>query len=122
MSAAAEVQKFLDRFSPDVIARARHLAERKCVRVERLSHDLIEGAHMRVGMASDIQLLEDFPSGYDAFIQRQHRWVRGDWQISAWLFPFTPGGRNALPLIERWKIFDNLRQSLAPPALVLRLL
>jgi len=86
-----------------------------------LSHDLIEGAHLRVGMASDIQLLEDFPSGYDAYIQRQHRWVRGDWQISAWLLPFTPRGRNPLPLIERWKIFDNLRQSLVPPALVLLL-
>ncbi|MGH2521415.1 MAG: glucoamylase family protein, partial [Anaerolineales bacterium] len=95
-----------------------------------LSHDLLEGAHIRTGVASDIQLLEDFPSGYDAFAQRQHRWIRGDWQITDWLFPWSPTmptyagprARNPLPLVERWKIFDNLRQSLAPPALVLLLI
>ena len=52
--------------------------------------------------------------------RRQHRWVRGDWQILWWLFPFvpTPSGlqRNRLPLISRWKILDNLRRSLMAPA------
>ncbi len=91
-----------------------------------LSHDLIEGAHVRVGMVSDIQLLEDFPSGYDAFAQRQHRWIRGDWQITDWLFRmvYDAAGRrvrNSLPLIERWKIFDNLRRSLLPPVISLLL-
>jgi cyclic beta-1,2-glucan synthetase len=92
-----------------------------------LSHDLLEGAFVRVGFASDIELLEDFPSGYDAFIQRQHRWVRGDWQITDWLFPRVRNRagsmeRNSLPLIERWQIFDNLRRSLVPPAVVVMLL
>ena len=48
--------------------------------------------------------------------RRQHRWVRGDWQILCWLFPFVPTRaglkRNRLPLIARWKILDNLRRSL----------
>lgn len=88
-----------------------------------LSHDLLEGAFVRVGFASDIELLEDFPSGYDAYIQRQHRWVRGDWQITSWLFPRVRDHagkrvRNPLPLIERWKIFDNLRRSLVPLAVI----
>ena len=44
------------------------------------------------------------------------RWIRGDWQILFWLFPFVPSRRglkrNTLPLIARWKILDNLRRSL----------
>src|SRR4029077_773271 len=67
------------------------------------------------------------PSSVLAHARRQHRWVRGDWQILMWLFPWAPtrGGaweRNRLPLISRWKIFDNLRRSLMPPATVALLL
>ncbi len=91
-----------------------------------LSHDLLEGTYARTGLASDIVLLEDFPSGYDGFSQRLHRWTRGDWQITAWLWnrvPDASGNRipNPLPLIERWKVFDNLRRSLIAPALVVLL-
>ncbi len=87
-----------------------------------LSHDLLEGTYARAGLATDIQLLEDYPTGVDAFTQRQHRWIRGDWQITDWLFPRVRDesgrrARNPLPLIERWKIFDNLRRSLAPPSI-----
>ena len=43
---------------------------------------------------------------------RQHRWIRGDWQILLWLFPFVPGRpgvrRNRVPVIGRWKIIDQL--------------
>ncbi|MCC7160954.1 MAG: DUF3131 domain-containing protein [Anaerolineae bacterium] len=92
-----------------------------------LSHDLLEGGFVRVGYASDIELLEDFPSGYDAYAQRNHRWVRGDWQITDWLFPRVRGTdgkwrRNPLPVIERWKIMDNLRRSLISPLVILWLL
>ncbi len=42
-----------------------------------------------------------------------------------WLFPFVPSRagvtRNRLPLIARWKILDNLRRSLLPPATLLLL-
>jgi cyclic beta-1,2-glucan synthetase len=84
-----------------------------------LSHDLIEGAHVRVGLASDIELFDDFPQGYQSHTSRTHRWVRGDWQIAGWLFPHVPspaGGRNKNPLspLNRWKILDNLRRSLLP--------
>ena len=41
-----------------------------------LSHDLIEGAHVRVGLATDIELLDVFPSSYIAWWNRQHRWIR----------------------------------------------
>ncbi len=85
-----------------------------------LSHDLIEGAHVRVGLASDIVLLDDFPPQYQASIKRDHRWTRGDWQIADWAFGSvpTPRGREKNPIsgFNRWKIADNLRRSLLAPA------
>ena len=86
-----------------------------------LSHDLIEGAHVRVGLASDIELYDEFPRGYLSYAGRQHRWIRGDWQIAGWVLPRVPqpGGRrgpNPLSWFDRWKIFDNLRRSLVPVA------
>jgi len=84
-----------------------------------LSHDLIEGAYVRVGLASDIELFDEFPQGYRSYSRRQHRWIRGDWQIADWIFPRVPqlgGGQGPNPLskFNRWKIFDNLRRSLLP--------
>jgi cyclic beta-1,2-glucan synthetase len=87
-----------------------------------LSHDLFEGLHARVALVSDVELVDEYPSSVLAHARRQHRWIRGDWQILAWLFPFVPSRhgmkRNPLPAIGRWKILDNLRRSLAPPTLL----
>jgi cyclic beta-1,2-glucan synthetase len=87
-----------------------------------LSHDLFEGIHARAALVSDIEVVDDFPSSLLAHAARQRRWVRGDWQILLWLFPIVPTRhgvqRNRLPLISRWKILDNLRRSLVPPATV----
>ncbi|HYV82309.1 MAG TPA: hypothetical protein VE931_02275, partial [Pyrinomonadaceae bacterium] len=89
-----------------------------------LSHDLFESLFARAALATDIELLDDYPASYEAYAKRAHRWVRGDWQIIRWLFPRVPDGerkkvRNTLPLIARWKILDNLRRSLVAPALFL---
>ena len=90
-----------------------------------LSHDLFEGLHARVALVSDVEFVDEYPSSVLAHARRQHRWIRGDWQILAWLFPFVPSRqgvkRNPLPLIGRWKILDNLRRSLVSPALLLML-
>jgi cyclic beta-1,2-glucan synthetase len=87
-----------------------------------LSHDLFEGLFARCALVSDVELVDDFPSSVLAHARRQHRWVRGDWQILFWLLPVVPTRhgleRNRLPLISRWKILDNLRRSLVAPALV----
>ena len=55
-----------------------------------LSHDLIEGAYARVGLATDIEVIDDYPSRYSAYSRRQHRWLRGDWQIVQWIFSRVP--------------------------------
>ncbi len=90
-----------------------------------LSHDLFEGLYARTALVTDIELVDDYPSSVLAHARRQHRWVRGDWQILRWLFPYVPSRagvtRNRLPMIARWKIFDNLRRSLIPPANLLLL-
>ncbi len=92
-----------------------------------LSHDLLEGCHARSGLISDVQLYEEFPSSYLSDMKRRHRWIRGDWQIGRWLFPGVPGPtkghhKNPLTALSRWKIFDNLRRSLVPLALLFLLL
>ena len=85
-----------------------------------LSHDLFEGLYARTALVTDVEVVDDYPSSVLAHARRQHRWVRGDWQILWWLFPFVPSraglARNRLPLLARWKILDNLRRSLSPPA------
>ena len=88
-----------------------------------LSHDLFEGLYARAALCTDIHLVDDYPSHYLAFAARQHRWVRGDWQIMRWLWRTVPDAArhpvpNTLPVIARWKILDNLRRSLLPIALV----
>jgi len=87
-----------------------------------LSHDLLEGAYARSGLVSDVMLVEDFPSSHAADISRRHRWIRGDWQILAWLWRRVPGRGsrvgNPISRLSQWKILDNLRRSVVPIALV----
>ena len=93
-----------------------------------LSHDLFEGVFARAGLASDVEVVEEFPSRYDVGAIRHHRWARGDWQLLPWIFGRVPAQRgvttasNALPAIGRWKMLDNLRRTLSAPAAVLALL
>ena len=87
-----------------------------------LSHDLIEGCFARAAWSTTRSCLREFPPGFLADMSRRHRWIRGDWQIASWLWRRVPAfeGREANPLdaLSRWKIFDNLRRSLAPAFLL----
>ncbi len=87
-----------------------------------LSHDLFEGIHGRAALVTDILLYEEYPSRYLVYAHRLRRWIRGDWQLLPWLFPtvLTENGiaPNRLSLIDRWKIFDNLRRSLVSANLI----
>lgn len=71
-----------------------------------LSHDLLEGSFLRTGLASDVEVQDSFPANFVAFTKRNHRWFRGDMQISRWIFNLGSG----LNVLSRWKIFDNLRR------------
>ncbi|MDR3460465.1 MAG: glucoamylase family protein [Verrucomicrobiae bacterium] len=92
-----------------------------------LSHDLLEACHARSALVCDVEFYEEYPSRYDVDVKRRHRWIRGDWQITQWLLPRVPGPDsrriiNPLSILSQWKIFDNLRRSLVPPAWLLLLL
>jgi cyclic beta-1,2-glucan synthetase len=99
-----------------------------------LSHDLFEGIFARAGLVSDIEVVEGFPSRYDVAAARQHRWARGDWQLLPWILGRGHGPsrdrsataihdtRDAIPLIGRWKMIDNLRRTLSAPAALLALI
>src|SRR5690606_21890597 len=87
-----------------------------------LSHDLLEGLLGRAGLISDVSVLEDFPPSVLGYVERMHRWTRGDWQLLPWLLGFLPRQRpGALTVLGRWKILDNLRRSLINPSLLLLL-
>jgi cyclic beta-1,2-glucan synthetase len=99
----------------------RQVLEHRFPRNALLSHDLIEGAYARAGLASDIEVIDDYPSHYSAYNRRRHRWLRGDWQIVRWILNKVPDEsrrlvRNPISLVSRWKIVDNLRRSLMEPA------
>lgn len=103
------------------VATLHAVLNKRFPRNSLLSHDLIEGAYARAGLASDIELIDDYPSHYSAYTRRKHRWVRGDWQIGQWMFSRVPdeSGRlvpSPISTVSRWKIFDNLRRSLVEPA------
>ena len=82
-----------------------------------LSHDLFEGIFARSALASDVEVVEEFPARYDIDAARRQRWARGDWQLLPWIL-----GRRcsagAIPAIGRWKMLDNLRRTLSAPAAV----
>ncbi len=87
-----------------------------------LSHDLFEGIYGRAALVTDVILYEEYPGRYLIYTRRLRRWIRGDWQLLPWLWPIvrTKTGLtlNRLSIINRWKIFDNLRRSLLMPTML----
>ena len=75
-----------------------------------LSHDLLEGNYLRCGLLTDVTLLDNYPCKFTSYLAREHRWIRGDWQLLAWL----KRNNNKLNLISKFKIYDNLRRSILP--------
>lgn len=70
-----------------------------------LSHDLLEGNYLRCGLASDIVLMDGYPSTYPAYKIRKHRWIRGDIQILKWL-------KSDLNTLSKYKIIDNIMRNM----------
>jgi cellobiose phosphorylase len=88
-----------------------------------LSHDLLEGCYARSGLLSEVLLYEQYPDNYLTDVARRTRWIRGDWQLLNWLRLNVRKAdgthdRNALSILSRWKLLDNLRRSLVAPSLL----
>lgn len=89
-----------------------------------LSHDLLEGSYVRAALVSDLELVDSYPTKYNAYMARLYRWVRGDWQLIPWLKTTVYNKNrdiiaNPLSYVSIWKIADNLRRSLLSPSLVI---
>ena len=91
-----------------------------------LSHDLLEGCYLRCGLATDIMLMDGYPTKYNSFMNRLSRWIRGDWQIISWLKGKVNSkiGKilNPLNCLSKYKIFDNLRRSLIEIMVIISLI
>ena len=81
-----------------------------------LSHDLLEGSYLRCALASDILIMDGYPTKYLSFMSRLSRWIRGDWQIIRWL------KNKKLNLLSKYKILDNLRRSLSEISFIISLI
>ncbi|MFT3818253.1 MAG: glucoamylase family protein [Rubrivivax sp.] len=101
------------------VAAARRVLAGRLPEQQVLSHDLLEGSYARCAVVSDIAFVEDAPLHADVAAARLHRWARGDWQLLPLL---RRAGRDGLPMIDRWKMVDNLRRSLVAPLSALLLL
>ncbi len=84
-----------------------------------LSHDLLESCYARTAFSSTAKIMDSFPSSVISYAKREHRWIRGDWQLLPWLFRKNTVNNKRLCALSRWKIFDNLRRSLVPISKVL---
>ena len=81
-----------------------------------LSHDLLESCYAKTAFAGNAHIVENFPGSFDSYAKRQHRWIRGDWQLLPWLF------KKQLSFLSKWKILDDLRSSLVPTGKLLFIL
>ncbi|MDR1891912.1 MAG: hypothetical protein LBQ48_02710, partial [Oscillospiraceae bacterium] len=88
---------------------AYHTCTRNAFPKERvLSHDFLEGALLRTGFMSDIEVTDGCPKNMSAWLSRQHRWIRGDWQNAAWL------PRHSLSPLHKFMLTDSLRRHITP--------
>ena len=87
-----------------------------------LSHDLLESCYARTAFSSTAKVMDTFPGNVISFAKREHRWIRGDWQLLPWLFIRKKINGRSLCLLAKWKIFDNLRRSFVPLSKTLFLL
>lgn len=84
-----------------------------------LSHDLLEGELAGCTLVTDTVFYDPFPDTYTAFLRREHRWIRGDWQLLPWWIGKRPyGEKNPLHDLSRWKIGENFMRSLLPASLL----
>lgn len=91
-----------------------------------LSHDLLEGSFLRTGFVSDVHLYDSFPKTFGAYVKREHRWIRGDWQLLPFMgkrFESENGSmkNNPLNFYSLFKMKMNLLRSFLPEALFLLL-
>lgn len=89
-----------------------------------LSHDFIEGA-ISACVNTPVYGLESFPQNFGAYLARETRWIRGDWQLLPYLCRYVKinGNRvkNTLPPIAKYHIFSCIISSMIPISAIIGL-
>ena len=86
----------LHRQGPDRRRRVPRGARRAACPRTRSSRTTSSRACTRAPRSStDVEVVDDYPASVLAHARRQHRWVRGDWQILVWLLPLGADARRA---------------------------
>ena len=88
-----------------------------------LSHDMLEGCFCGCGYAGDIALYDSEPDAFIPWWKRQHRWLRGDWQLLPFLKDWVKDAEgvkrdNPLSWLSKRKILDNLRRCMLPASVL----
>ena len=83
-----------------------------------LSHDYIEGAFCGA-ISTDFTVLESVPENYSKSEARRNRWLRGDVQLLAYLFPRIKNKKgekivNPLNFSQKMHIFTNIFSAILP--------
>ncbi len=91
-----------------------------------LSHDFVEGAIAGCG-ASGESALDAYPETFSSYLQRNIRWLRGDYQLLPFLSPKIRDGKgrrrkNPVSVIGRMHILNNIILGLIPLSSALLLL
>ncbi len=85
-----------------------------------LSHDLLEGTRLRCGYLSEMALTDTCPATALSFYNRQHRWLRGDFQALPFAFKFLPFRgigkkvKNPIDRLSKYMIISNVTRALTP--------
>lgn len=91
-----------------------------------LGHPWLEGALSGCARDANVPFFSPPPATVASWLTLCHRRIRGDWQLTPWLFSHvqTLGGlrRNPLPSASRYALRQRLRRSLVPLCRLLMLL
>ena len=83
-----------------------------------LSHDLLEGSYLRCALASDIILMDGYPTSYLSSRQRLiARWLKKEI-----IDKRENKKKNPLNLLSKYKILDNLTRAILPIASLLTII
>ncbi|MBQ0125338.1 MAG: DUF3131 domain-containing protein, partial [Clostridiales bacterium] len=84
-----------------------------------LSHDLLEGALLRAGVAENVKMTDSTPSGTRSHYSRLCRWIRGDLIALGYIRKYVKNERdekikNPMSALSRYQIADNALSASAP--------
>ncbi len=98
-------------FTGKGLIRTEAFYERVCGELPEekiLSHDILEGGLLTVLYCGETEFADSFPPTTKGFFRRNHRWIRGDFQNSRFLFD------KRFSTLTKFKLSENIRRGLAP--------